>query len=587
MSVPSVEASWARIDTWLRRHAPVSHALLRPPASPSDIEAAERTLGVRFHPDLVDSLRCHDGVELERGAPVLAHFGPLSRVSDIVGSTTFLRDIRADMSADETSDQDDEDDYDDEDDHELDAWWHKDWLLITLGIGRQSSDGLFLTCHAGANWGRPGRYFDEDSPSFTPWPSLRHVLADYADALENGSPFNGLLPLPHEGILLWEEERTTLPDPVSPLALAAAAGEPEPQPEPEPAPNPEGALKGARLIMIRRRNFPPPPPPPIQPDVVFAEHLTPAELLRRLGAIPDTVRPRSRGRAQESAASPWAAYRPMARAGSVGGWAYATQEGGAAQFTRPEVLRRASAGTRAVALTRRGPEVQVTVTEDGVPLPEAGRHVLSPREAGAYRWPGSTATYARFLTELEAEFGITYRPADDTETELTSALLLPPLEHIDGTAEQVVDQVRQFDLAALVERTPPARLRAATAAQLARLAAETRLDVYDEVRDALARIDRDEPVDIAPDGPLDLRIRTLEAEVWAARESLRGQHGTRNDHGPVTEADLSVWTMRAQAARALREFVETPVPAAASTILHHRMSLHWRTELAADLERER
>jgi hypothetical protein len=38
-----------------------------------------------------------------------------------------------------------------------------------------------------------------------------------------------------------------------------------------------------------------------------------------------------------------------------------------------------SAGTRAVALTRRGPKVQVTVAEDGVPGPEDVRHVLSPR----------------------------------------------------------------------------------------------------------------------------------------------------------------------------------------------------------------
>lgn len=577
MSIPAVEDSWTRIDAWLLRHAPVSHAQLRPPASPSDIRAAERALGIRFHPDLVASLSCHDGVELQPGAPVLALYGPPSSLADIVKSTTFLRGIGADVPDAEVLDEDDED-YD-----EIATYWHQDWLLITLGVGWQSSDGLFLSCHPGRNWGRPGRYFDEDSPSFTGWASLRHVLADLADALERGRPFNGRTPLAYEGALLWDDERTAVPDPVSPLALAAESAEPEPEPPApaEPFLAPEGRGTGARLTWIRHRT--PSPPPPTQPDVVFAEHLTPAELLRRLGAVPDTVRPRTRGRAQEAAGSPWAAYRPMVRAGSAGGWAYATQEGGAAQFTRPAVLRRVSTGTRAVALTRRGPEVQVTVTEDGVPSPESARHVLSPREGGDH-WPGSTAAYARFLAELEGEFGITYRPDDDTDAELTSALLLPVLEDVDQAANRYVGVVRDFDLAALIDRTPPALLRTALASQLARLAAETRFDRYDEASDALARTARGEPVDLSPDSPLDLRIRTLTAEVWAARQLVGGQRAWRDDNSPVTQTDFSAWALRMEAGRALREFVAAGAPAAAATILSLRMSAHWRAELAADLE---
>ncbi|MGW3248710.1 hypothetical protein [Streptomyces sp. NPDC001070] len=274
----------------------------------------------------------------------------------------------------------------------------------------------------------------------------------------------------------------------------------------------------------------------------------------------------------------------MVRAGSTGGWAYAIQEGGAAQFTRPEVLRRVSASTRAVALTRRGPEVQVTVTEDGVPNPDGARHLLSPREGGGDSWPGSTAAYARFLGQLEGEFGISYRPDDDTDAELTSALLLPVLEDVDGAANRYVGVVRHFDLAALIERTPPARLRTAMAAQLARLAAETRLDVYEEVSDALVRTARGESVDLAPDSPLDLRIRTLTAEAWAARQMVSGQRGRRDGNGPVTHSDSSAWALRAEACRALREFAEAGAPAAAATILHLRMSAQWRTQLAADLE---
>ncbi|MEU6549281.1 SMI1/KNR4 family protein [Streptomyces sp. NPDC046915] len=319
MSIPAaVENSWARIDAWLARHAPVSHTRLRPPAAASDIEAAERALGVAFHPDLRASLRCHDGVELEDGAPVLAYYGPPSRVADIVRSTEFLREIGEDVEPSEALEEDDED-YD-----ELAEYWHHDWLLITLGIGRQSSDGLFLSCRPGPNWGRVGRYFDEYAPGFTPWPSLRHALADYADALENGTTFNGRTPLAVDGVLLWDDEKTAVPDPVSPLALAAATAEPEPEPpapgalDPVTAGMPEG---GQRLFFVRTRHSGPPAPAPVQPDVVFAEAITPDELLRRLGAMPGTLRPRTRERARESADSPWAAYRPMVRAGTAGGWA--------------------------------------------------------------------------------------------------------------------------------------------------------------------------------------------------------------------------------------------------------------------------
>ncbi len=63
-----------------------------------------------------------------------------------------------------------------------------------------------------------GRYFDEDAPSFTEWPSVRHLPADFADALETGGRFHGRVPPAVDGVLLWEE----------PLAPAAGAGGPEP-----------------------------------------------------------------------------------------------------------------------------------------------------------------------------------------------------------------------------------------------------------------------------------------------------------------------------------------------------------------------
>lgn len=584
MSIPTVEESWARIDDWLARHAPVSHSLLRPPASDADIENLRLELGVSLPDDLVASLRCHDGVELWPGAPVLSTYGPLAGVADLVSSALFLRDVAGDLAGD----PDDED--------ELAAFWRRDWLLITLGVGWQSSDGLFLSCLPGPHFGRVGRYFDEDAPSFTRWPSLRHLLADFADALEHGRTFKAEVPLAVDGVLLWErEEEPLLAEPVSPLALAAAATEPEPAPtEPDPAPLVPLADGRTAVLAFSRIVTHVPEPLPDQPDLLFAEGLTPDELLRRLGALPATLRPRTRERAREAGASPWAARRPLVRAGAAGGWAYAAQEAGAAQFVRPEVLRRVSAGTRAVALTKRGPEVRVTLTEDGIACPDASRSVMSPREGsvqlpegmppryvGADPWPGSTTAYTRLLTGLADDHGIVHDPDDDADTELTSALLLPVLDDFPEYELRPVTVVRNFDLAALVERTEPRRLRTAVAAQLTRLAAETRIDTYPEVADALARIRRGEDVRVLPDDPLDLRMRTLAAETWAARRMVPPSWS--RDPAPVGPEDFRAWVVRESAAQALRAFIELPVPVAAEKILHQRLSVHWRGELAADL----
>ncbi|MES9510335.1 SMI1/KNR4 family protein [Streptomyces sp. NPDC000609] len=584
MTTFTVEQSWARIESWLAQHAAVSHGLLRPPALPEDIAAAELRLGVTFPPDLKESLLRHDGVRLQDGTPTLGYYGPLSGVEDIVQSTEFLRNIGADLD-------EDEDDLDEEERDEY-AYWPHERLLVTLGIGWQSSDGLFLVSRPGPNHGRVGRYFDEDSPSFTPWPGLRHVLADFAAALDNGTPFNGRTPLGFEGQLIWDDDKTTVPDPLSPLGLAAETTEPLVPPAAEPVPSvprPDGPYT---VVAI---GAPASQAAPVQPDVVFVAGIPPEELWNRLGSVPATAGPRSREQARLSAAAPWAAYRPMVRVGRCGdGWSYATQEGGDAQFRRPEVLRRLSRGTRVVRLTKQGPEVRVTVTEDGAERPEAARRVDSPREdymigparqhwqrLGGDPWPGSTAAYARLLAGLATEHGITWDPQDDGDAPLESALLLPVLDDMLPTRHPV-SSVRDFDLGGLVDRTPPERLRSAMAAQLARLASETGIDTYPEIAQAVERIRREEPVDLVADGALDLRMRALAAESRAARGLLDAARH-RSAPSPIAADDLAAWAVRHSAAGAVREFLLLPLPAAAETVLRQRRSIRWRDDLAADL----
>ncbi|MET8830513.1 SMI1/KNR4 family protein [Streptomyces sp. NPDC004610] len=613
MSIATVGESWDRIEDWLSRHAPVTLSRLRPPASTADIEAAQRTLGVTLPDDVAASLRRHDGVELADGTLELSYYGPLSCVADIVDRTLSLRRIGERFADLDGGEEDEEDD----DAHELAAFWRPEWLLLTLGIGWQSTDGLFVTCRPGPHHGRPGRYFDEDMPTFTEWPSFRQLLADLADALRDGREFHGQIPIAAEGALRWEDERDIVPDPVSALGVAEAATEPETAPAPADTPMgsappfisaSSSASASARPVLsaspsafpspsVKPVLFPTSPPLPEQPDILLARGLTPAELMRRLGALPGTVRPRTRRGAVRSGASLWAAGRPLVRADRAGEWAYAVQESGVAQFPRPEVLRLVSAGTRALALTKSGPGVAVTVAEEGVLRPEEGRRIEAPREGDSQRiigpagaqsrrlpgfepWPDAAAAYTRLLTELTREYGIALPPLPAGD--LPSALLLPHLDDLEPYRRLPMTEVRQYDLAGLFERTEPRQLRTAFAAQLARLAEETRLDTYPEIAQALVLVRRDTEVPLAPDDPLDLRLRTLAAETRAAQRLLTPPWSAEPVR--VTQDDRFAWSARERAAQALSAFIRLPLTTAAGLILHERISPYWRDELAADLD---
>ncbi|MEU4719732.1 SMI1/KNR4 family protein [Nonomuraea dietziae] len=56
-----VDAEWLRVERWLKRHAPVTHAALRGPARARTIAVAEAQTGLRFPDDLRASLLRHDG----------------------------------------------------------------------------------------------------------------------------------------------------------------------------------------------------------------------------------------------------------------------------------------------------------------------------------------------------------------------------------------------------------------------------------------------------------------------------------------------------------------------------------------------
>ncbi|MFJ7209423.1 SMI1/KNR4 family protein [Streptomyces sp. NPDC098789] len=186
MTADLVQASWTRIDAWLREHAPRTFATLRPPAGDAEIAAAQERLGVTLPPDLVASLLRHNGA-LE--GPEAFRFDSGDRllgVSGILGDTGFMRGIDQGI------------------DGGTEGYWLHDY--VKFGSYDVTSDGLLVDCRTGRDsFGAVGRFFDETGTSLGEADSLGEYLAEEADQLERGQDtgivtFNGRLfreaPLP-------------------------------------------------------------------------------------------------------------------------------------------------------------------------------------------------------------------------------------------------------------------------------------------------------------------------------------------------------------------------------------------------------
>lgn len=190
MTADLIHASWTRIDTWLREHAPRTFATLRPPARDEEIAAAQEKLGVTFPADLVASLLRHNGA-LE--GPEAFRFSTGDRllgVSGILGDTEFMRGI------------------DQGPDGEAEDYWVRSY--VKFGSYDVTSDGLLLDCRTGRDsFGAIGRFFDETGTSFGQADSLGGYLAEMADKLERGK--NGGV-VTFNGRLHWEGPLASRPE---------------------------------------------------------------------------------------------------------------------------------------------------------------------------------------------------------------------------------------------------------------------------------------------------------------------------------------------------------------------------------------
>lgn len=180
-----VTKAWQRIEKWLAAHAPAGARVLGRPAPASRIDDVQRRMSVPFPPDLVASLRRHDGLSAGRGFDLPPFFAP-SALDGILADWRLKCEILA-----RTGDAWDE------------PWWDRDFVpFAEAGDG-----GSLLVDQRPGGHGRVGETFPEDGTSFERWPaSVAELLEKTATSLETGRPYEGRYRprVDQDGMLVWE-----------------------------------------------------------------------------------------------------------------------------------------------------------------------------------------------------------------------------------------------------------------------------------------------------------------------------------------------------------------------------------------------
>ncbi|MEU8901338.1 SMI1/KNR4 family protein [Nocardia sp. NPDC048505] len=564
MPATPIEETLRRIDSWLATHAPRTFASLRPPAAPEAIEAAATELGVEFPADLVTYLRHHDGVTPGEGSFSFPGHQPYA-LAEILSSSRMHHELWGRHG----------------ENLPFEDYWHQDFVTIAR---TSSVDAVVVDCRRGETFGAVGEYEESEGASFGNWESLAAFLEQVADSLDDGTAMTvGLsyVPVADDGILLWEIAPESRPEPRLGLASAPAdQGAPasqRPIPRAAPTKNWPGGFDSFCLT--------------------FAHGLDEAELLRRFGALPETRQPRGRSKAGGGNS----AQLPVVCVGTHDGWAFGFQEGFYGfEGTRAEVLRRVSRSTRAISVSYSSQtgSIQVSLFDNGeivtsydtrsAVVPEGACEPfevfpgLPPHDEWAARWDpdgqcvvspmpplGQTYTPEQRREQLLAvcaavvgRCGIPL-PPPGLDGYLDSAQILPLLPADGSQRVSVPDQ-----FAALVDAATPEHLRRVLATQMASLAAETGLDTYAEVIDALPLLGEDDRPGIDEDSALELRLRRVHAESRVMR---------------TVYDDQVVWQNRAMAARALADALSLPVREALGLVVVLRQDPQWRKEFRRQL----
>jgi cell wall assembly regulator SMI1 len=179
----ATDRAWARIESWLRVHAPATYATLRSPASPAEIQTAEAALGRTFPDDVISSLLRHNGVTSAGYRFTLPYTFSPSSTTQIVSTWKMLCGITRTM-------------------HDLSgSWWHG--RLVPIG---EDGTGVTLVADPAAH-GKVGEADDENGLEFdaySSWPSYLSLLQTTAHALETGTAVRDFAPEVRSGGLDWK-----------------------------------------------------------------------------------------------------------------------------------------------------------------------------------------------------------------------------------------------------------------------------------------------------------------------------------------------------------------------------------------------
>jgi cell wall assembly regulator SMI1 len=176
--IARVNAAWKRIEDWLAAKAPQAAAKLGAPESPLQIDAMQQIMSVPFPPDLVASLRRHNG-----GLTVPSYYALLA-LNGIFAQWKSGCQIVAEVGPTGIAD-----------------WWNRAYVpFATAGDG-----GRLLVDQTAGGHGRVGEYFPETGTTFERWPgSVVELLEGVAGALETGGAYLGDKPaVAADGRLEW------------------------------------------------------------------------------------------------------------------------------------------------------------------------------------------------------------------------------------------------------------------------------------------------------------------------------------------------------------------------------------------------